>query len=218
MRRRLGTRPLQAPAFPDGDLHRPAQRRFERRERHFTVALHRVAVAQRQQRARHGDGDIQRRSGDELLVVKISGVGTGRPARNAADQRMGRDTDGSEKGRELQHDARRERRRARARVEAHEMKAHERELVGQRPAAGYEAADAVRVQELEADDLHFEHIARLGALDEDGAGHRMRAGTALRHGALDGLQRVRDLVFLHAGRPQPLQSPRDHRLDTNRVS
>src|SRR6185369_4148402 len=98
----------------------------------------------------------------------------------------------SEKRRELQRDTWREYRRPRALVEPHEMELHVRELVGQRAVAGDEAADAIRMQELEADNFHFEDIARLGPFDEDRPGHRMGAGAALRDRALDQLQRFRD--------------------------
>ena len=66
--------------------------------------------------------------------------------------------------------------------------------------------------------LHLEHVARLGAVDEDRARHRVRAGPALGDRPLDQLQRFRDLVFLHAGGAQPRKSARDHRLDADRVA
>src|SRR5207244_10036981 len=102
----------------------------------------------------------ERRSGDELLVVEIAGVRAGRTARDAADERVGRNADRSPERRELQRDARREGRRPRARIEAHEAEARVRKIVGERAAAGDEPADAVWVEELEGDDLHLERVAR----------------------------------------------------------
>ena len=74
------------------------------------------------------------------------------------------------------------------------------------------------MQEFEADDPHFQHVAGLGALDENRTGERMRARPAFGDRLLDDLQRLGNLLVFHAGRAQPRQPARQHRFDANRVA
>jgi len=52
---------------------------LERGQGNLAVALHGVAVSHGEQRARNMHGQVECGSGDELLVVEISGVGPGGP-------------------------------------------------------------------------------------------------------------------------------------------
>jgi hypothetical protein len=52
--------------------------------RHLSVALGSVAVADAQQRTRHGDRQVQDRSGDQFLAVDVAADGPGRDGRMLA--------------------------------------------------------------------------------------------------------------------------------------
>ena len=183
-----------------------------RRQRHFAVALHRVSVPDGQQRAGHMHGDVQGRSGDQFLVVEVPGVGSRRPARDAADQRIRSHAYGSEEWSQFEGDAGSELRGPRTRVETNELEAHVGKIVWKRAAAWNEAGHSVRMEELEPEHLHFQHITAFGAFDPDGTGQRMSARTTFCDGSLDGLQGIWYFGLRHAGGSQALQSARDHRL------
>ena len=163
-------------------------------------------------------GDVQGRSGDQFLVVEVPGVGSRRPARDAADQRIRSHAYGAEEWGQLEVDAGSELRGSRTRVETNELEAHVGKIVGQRAAAGNEAGHSVRMEELEPEHLHFQHVTAFSAFDPDGTRQWMSARTTFSDGGLDGLQRIWYLGLRHAGGSQPLQSARDHRLHADRVS
>src|SRR6516225_2122652 len=83
VRRRLGPWPAQFHVLADHELKLALQRGFQSSDVDFAVALSGVAVADREQRAAHVDGDEERRSLDQLLVVEVARVNAGRPAADA---------------------------------------------------------------------------------------------------------------------------------------
>ena len=81
------------------------QRRLHRRDVDFAVALAGVAVADVEQRALRPDRDVERRSGDQLLVVEIPGVNARRRAVHSAHRRRRRDADAAEERMQRNGDA-----------------------------------------------------------------------------------------------------------------
>jgi hypothetical protein len=75
-----------------------------------------------------------------------------------------------------------------ARGPAEQLEARVRKLIGEHTAARAERVDPEVVQELDRDDVDFECVSGLRAVDVDRPGHRVHARTALRHALLNQLQ------------------------------
>lgn len=74
------------------------------------------------------------------------------------------------------------------------------------------------MQEFDALNPYFDHVAGRGAVDPDGTGHRVRPRSAIGDGAFDGLERRRNLFVRHAGLFQPIDPARHHRFDDDGVA
>jgi hypothetical protein len=95
----FGAWPAQPLSFPQMQFERASERSLKGRSGDLAVPLPRVAVADREQGARHVHGQVQDRTRDQVLVVQIAAVPAGRAARDPPREQRGRDADGPEKGR-----------------------------------------------------------------------------------------------------------------------
>ena len=91
MRRRLGHRPFQFHVVARGKLEGADEPGLDGGDADFAVALRAVAVADRKQRAVGEDRQIERRAGDQLLVVHVAAVAARRRRRDHAPGRRRRD-------------------------------------------------------------------------------------------------------------------------------
>ena len=72
VRGRFGARPFQVHVLAHDELKRADERSFERGDVHFAVALPGVAVAHFKERAGRVHRNVERRAGDEVLVVHVA--------------------------------------------------------------------------------------------------------------------------------------------------
>src|SRR5437879_10817315 len=92
MGRRFGAGPAESDVLAHDELKRADERSFERGDIHFAVTLAGVAVADFKQRAGRMNGNVQRRSCHEILVVQIAGLNPRRIATETSGSLRRRDT------------------------------------------------------------------------------------------------------------------------------
>src|SRR4030095_10419163 len=80
VRRRFSPRPAQSLPFSKMQFERAAQRGLERRAGHLAIALPRVAIPDRQQRAGNMHRQVQDRTRDEGLDIQLAALPAARPA------------------------------------------------------------------------------------------------------------------------------------------
>ena len=218
MRRRFGARPSEPLSLADRHLHGSTQRGLQCGNRHFAVTLHGMPIAHREQGPAHVNRKIQRGSGDQFLIVQITGVVTRRAARYASNQRIRSHSDGTEEGSNFQTNPRRKLRCAGPCIEPNKFSSGVWKLVREGSTGGNKAADAVRMKEFETKNLHFQGVAGFRALNPNRPRQGMSAGTALFDTLLDGFQRARYLCFRNTRCSEPLHSARDHGLHADRIA
>src|SRR5262249_57304390 len=92
MRGRFSTRPQKSHILAHDELKFSTQPRFDRGYVDLAVPLGRVGIADREQGARDMDRHVQRRAGDQVLVVEVASVNAGRSAADAAQGGIRRNT------------------------------------------------------------------------------------------------------------------------------
>ena len=150
------------------DVHRA----FDRRAADLAVALHRMRVADREERARHLDRQIEHRAGGKVADVEIAADAPRR--HDGMEPRLGRRHadragEGFERHARMRAEGGRLPRRA---VVGPQMQRRLAELVGEQA----EARDVRRPAEAgrhELADRDFQRVARLGAFHVDRAGDRI---------------------------------------------
>ena len=179
VRRRFRPRPSPSQVLPDDELECPGKRGLERGAIDLAVALTGMAIAGREERPGHVHGQIQCRARDELLVVEIAAVPSGRPAADSADERWRRHAKVAEERLQRHLDTRRERGDVGGEVEGNDPAVLHRERGWQRSAAGGEPIDRERLGDLDVRDANFEHVAGVGAADVDRPDQPMSARAAV---------------------------------------
>jgi hypothetical protein len=106
----------------------------------------------------------------------------------------------------------------RSRRPANQSLVRVRKIAGQHATTGTERRHAVRMQEVDRDEVHLEHVSGLGPFDVDGSCHRMRAGPSLLDGGFDGAHRLGDVGVAHTGELQSLEPARDHRFEAHTIA
>src|SRR5579872_5443556 len=118
------------------ELKSAHERRFERRDIHLAIALSGMAVAHLEQSAACLDRNIERSSGDHLLVIEIAGMKPGWSAADAAGGFGRRYTHASEKGTQRNLDAIGEARHHALAVQGDDFEPRIRKFIGQESGPG----------------------------------------------------------------------------------
>src|SRR3954467_3517774 len=105
VRRRLRARPLELHVLVHHQLQAPMQIRLDRGLIDLSVTLSRVSIADFQQGTFDEDGDVERSTRDELLVVEIAGVARRRIAAHSPEGGSGRHAHRAKERTEGNHDA-----------------------------------------------------------------------------------------------------------------
>jgi len=177
----------------DDELQAARERGLDRGLVHFSVALRRMTITDLEQGARGLDRNEQSRPGDQLLVVHIPGVDTGRVRAHSARIARRRHAHAAEEGMQRDLHPRRELRHHAVAVERDDPRAVGTVAVRrQKPTA---AVVPVRDREVDLENAHLEHVARVGSFYIDGTGEDVSAGPFVGHLGDDIAQRL-----LHVGR------------------
>ncbi len=188
---------------PDGDRHR----RLDRGAADLGVAHRRVGVADAEQGAGGGDGEVEGGAGGEVLDVHVPApLGGGQDA--VWSGLFGREADRPGERRERERDPVVEPDLVRLGVDGRDVQPRVGELVGEQPELGDDRRPAPVVRD-QLEDLDLERVARFGALDVDRAGDRVDVA----HVHLRDVLRRRVPGQLPAGRVRGLELHRRARLD-----
>src|SRR5262249_33339226 len=131
---------------------------------------------------------IQRRAGDEIFIVQISHLRSGRSTGDPPHQRGRRHTDGAEKWRQFQSDPAAKIGRSGLFVESDYLEARIREFVRKGATARRKCCDSEGMEKFEADKSHLQGVAELRAFHVDWAAHRMCSRSAFFDRVFDDLQ------------------------------
>ena len=141
--------------------------------------LARVAVADLEQGALHEHRQVERRAGDQLLVVHVAADESGRGGVIAADVGRRRDTHAAEEGMQRHLYARREMRDHTLAIEGDDLHPRVGEILAEDAQAVTKAVVGVRDRQIDAVDMDFQRVAGFGAVDIDGTGQDVAAGPAV---------------------------------------
>src|SRR5439155_1672915 len=175
----LGARVEQMHIFADRETEHTDQRRFHSSEIHFAVAHREVSVANIQQSLRALYRNKHRRAGDELLVVHVARVISGRRTVNPSGRR--RHPNAAEKRLGRKMDARRELEHFSGEIEFDQLLPRVRELVTEQSVRRPEVIKAVRGARLDIDKIHLQDVARHGAFHTDWSKQDMWSGSTIFH-------------------------------------
>src|SRR5438067_550009 len=135
-----------------------------------------MAVAGFKQRAFRMNRNIERGSGDEFLVIHISGVHPRRTAVQLA-ARWPSNPHATEKRVQRNFYAGGEFCNHALAIERDHFRSRVREIIGEKPTPGSEAVTCVENIDVDLLDIDFEHIAGLGFGNRDGTGKNVTAWT-----------------------------------------
>src|SRR5437867_8272513 len=189
----LGARVEQMHILADRETEHTDERRFHGSDIHFAVAHRKVSVAKIQQSLRALYGNEHRRADDELLVVHVARVISGRRTvnpsgrrrhPNAAEKRPGRKMD---RRRELEHFS--------CAIEFDQLLPRVRELVIEQTGRRPEIIKPVRGARLDIHKVHLQDVARRGAFHTDWSKQDMWSGPTIIDFGVDGPQ-LADIIVL----------------------
>src|SRR5262249_502464 len=124
----------------------------------------------------------QRGARDEVLVIEIAGMDTGRTTADPAQRNIRSDTHRTEERLIDRHnDTARDLRRLGLAVDRDYPTPKPGDLVGQRAGIGPLAIESPVEREVDLQNAHFEHVTRHRALDLDRSGEHMRPRAAVLH-------------------------------------
>src|SRR6266513_1620872 len=218
MGRGFGAGPAESDVLAHDELKRADERSFERGDIHFAVTLAGVAVADFKERAGRMNGNVQRRSCHEILVVQIAGLNPRRIATETSGSFRRSDTHAAKKRMQWNFDAGSEARNNVLFVERNNFHLRVRVVFGQKAAPGIESVVGIRNRKLRGENFHFEYIANFRAFDVDGSGKNVSAGSFVLNLIGDVAQRLLDLVRRNARIFEPLRAGSNQRLNLHSVA
>ena len=194
------------------------ERSFQGRDIDFAVALAGVAIAHEKQRPRRVHRQIQRGAGYQFLIVKVAAVDARRRAVDAA--RCGRrgHAHAPEKRPQRHVDARQKMGHHFLRIERNNAHFGVAKILRNEAALGPEGIVSVGNSQINSLNAHFQHVARLGPLHENGAGKDVPARSFVGHVFGDVAQVGLDL---RGGQARAFQSGRgggDERVHPHRFA
>jgi hypothetical protein len=202
VRGRFAPRPTQVEIFAHDELKNACQRGFERRDIHLSVTLRGMSVAHFEQRAARLDRDVERRAGDQFLVVQVASVEPRRSAADAARSLRRRDAHTPKERPQRNLDPIGKVRYHAVPVEWDDFDSRVRKFIRQKTGARPKAVVRIRNGEPDRLDTHFECVARLGAFDVNRPGENVSARSLIGDFFVNRPQRRFDLVRRDAGRFQ----------------
>ena len=187
------------------EFERADQRGFQRRDRHFAIALRRMAIAGLEQCARHIDRQEQRGTRHQQFIIHIAAVDAGRGRIHPPECGRWCHAHAAEERRQLHLDTKAEFANHAFAVQGHDLDAGIREIIGEETRAIAERCVAVGDGQIDLPDPHFQRVAGFGAFDGDRPGQDMPARPARgeRHAVEHGAQFRFDIVRCN---PSPFQA------------
>ena len=158
-------------------MESPDQGGFHRGDVDFAVTLAGMSVADEQQRARCVHRNVKCRAGDQLLVVEIARVNSGRRTVDASRGRRRRDADAAKEWTQWNLDAIGKMRDHAFRIERDDAHLRVGKIFGDSTAARAERVVGIRNRQPDLFDSDFEHVTRFRALDENRPGENVPART-----------------------------------------
>ena len=203
--RRFRLRVLQVEIGAQDDLDRSFQRSLDRGGADLAIALHPMAVAEREPAAFDVDRQVQRRTRDQFLVVQVAAVGARLDGRNHSPGRRRRDAHHAEERPQRQLGAPRKPAHVPFAVQPDDHLFERRKIVRQRAGQRPHIGVAPILAQLDVQDADLQHVARLGASHRDRAGQNVARHAPLDFG-MDAVQLGRHVI---AGTGQIRDSARD---------
>ncbi len=201
----LGKWPLQVHVAPHGETELAGHAGLKRGDADLAVALDAVPVAGEEQRTLVEHRQVQRRAGAQLLVVHVAAEAARHRRAAAAPRRRGSGRDDAEE--RIERNLRPPWHHAEVPFVVHlgVDGLILGELFGQRAEQRQNGDEPPILADADIQDIDLQHVARLGAFDEDGTGYEMGSGALLqrverRLVAIGDDEPVRWQAFLAAGR------------------